>query len=225
LTAFRDHLDKFLKENMRHFTEIRELDRVTVGEYPLEALREACFNAVVHRQYLAGARVHITLKETEVEIRSPGGLLKPLSLSRVRAFNAPPYSRNPHIALAVQRLGWIEEKGSGLARMRDAMVAHGLRPPSFDFKDGYFIVTLPGQDQAWSSVRLSPGAFAALDEPQRKIVEIVLAKGRIATKDSAKSLNVSVATARRYLGNLVKKGILESRGRGSRLTYQLGGGE
>ncbi len=225
LTAFRDHLDKFLKENMRHFTEIRELDRVTVGEYPLEALREACFNAVVHRQYLAGARVHITLKETEVEIRSPGGLLKPLSLSRVRAFNAPPYSRNPHIALAVQRLGWIEEKGSGLARMRDAMVAHGLRPPSFDFKDGYFIVTLPGQDQAWSSVRLSPGALAALDEPQRKIVEIVLAKGRIATKDSAKSLNVSVATARRYLGNLVKKGILESRGRGARLTYQLGGGE
>jgi ATP-dependent DNA helicase RecG len=210
---------------MRHFTEIRGLDRVTVGEYPLEALREACFNAVVHRDYQVGARVHITLKETEVEIRSPGGLLKPLSLSRVREFNAPPYSRNPHIALAVQRLGWIEEKGSGLARMRDAMIAHGLRPPIFNFNDGYFIVTLPGQGQAWSNVRVSSGMLDALEDHQRRIVELVLANGRIATKDAAKRLKVNVATARRYLSSLVQKGVLESRGSGPRLSYQLAGSE
>jgi TM2 domain-containing membrane protein YozV len=57
------------------------------------------------------------------------GIVDAYSKSRVRAFNAPPYSRNPHIALAVQRMGWIEEKGSGLARMRDSMMTHGLRPP------------------------------------------------------------------------------------------------
>ncbi|MCX6924126.1 MAG: deaminase, partial [Verrucomicrobia bacterium] len=156
LVLFRDHLDKFFQDNMRHFTEINEFERVTVGEYPIEALREACFNAVIHRDYRAGARVHIALREGEVEIKSPGGLLKPLSLARMRTFNAPPYSRNPHIALATHRMGWIEEKGSGLARMRDTMVAHGLRPPVFDFKDGYFMVTLPGQEQAWSNVRVSP---------------------------------------------------------------------
>lgn len=225
LLLFRDYLDTFFKDQMRHFTEITEFDRLKVGEYPTEALRESAFNAVIHRDYHAGARVHITLKEGEVEIRSPGGLLKPLSLTRVRTFNAPPYSRNPHIAVTIHRMGWIEEKGSGLGRMRDTMLAHGLRPPVFDFKDGYFVVTLPGRDQAWSNVRVSPGMLTALAEPQRRILELVLANGRIATKDAAKKLKVNVATARRSLSGLVQKGILESRGSGPRLTYHLAGGE
>ncbi len=225
LIHFRDHLDKFFLDHMRHFTEIREFDRLKVGEYPAEALREAAFNAVIHRDYHAGARVHITLKESEVEVKSPGGLLKPLSLARVRTFNAPPYSRNPHIAVTIQRMGWIDEKGTGLGRMRDTMLEHGLRPPAFDFRDGYFMVTLPGQAQAWSNVRVSPSTLTALDAPQRRIVEFVLANGRIGTKDSAKKLRVSLATARRYLGSLVQRGILEARGRGSTLTYHLAGEE
>jgi ATP-dependent DNA helicase RecG len=225
LILFRDYLDKFFQDQMRYFTEIREFDRINVGEYPAEALRESAFNAVIHRDYHAGARVHIVLKEGEVEIKSPGGLLKPLSLPRVRTFNAPPYSRNPHIAVTIHRMGWIEEKGSGLGRMRDTMMAHGLRPPAFDFKDGYFVVTLPGQGQAWSNVRVSPGTLAALEEPQRRIIEFVLANGRIATKDAAEKLRVNVATARRYLGGLVQKGVLESRGGGPRLSYHLAGSE
>ncbi len=225
LVLFRNHLDEFFRDHMRHFTEIREFDRVQVGEYPAEALRESAFNAVIHRDYRAGARVHITLREGQVEVKSPGGLLKPLSLTRVRTFNAPPYSRNPHIAVAIHRMGWIEEKGLGLGRMRDSMVARGLRPPTFDFKDGYFVVILPGQDQAWSNVRLSTGMLAALDQPQREIVEFVLANGRIATKDAAKKLKVNVATARRYLGSLVQRGVLESRGSGPRLTYHLAGND
>ena len=75
LIGFRDHLETFFKEQMRQFTEVRELDRIQVAEYPMEAIREAAFNAVIHRDYEAGARVHITLQKGEVEVRSPGGLL------------------------------------------------------------------------------------------------------------------------------------------------------
>jgi ATP-dependent DNA helicase RecG len=225
LLAFRDHLETFFKEQMRHFTEVRELDRVQVGEYPIEAIREAAYNAVSHRDYGAGARVHITLKETEVVIRSPGGLLRPLSLGRVRTFNAPPYSRNPHIAVAVQRMGWIEEKGSGLARMRDSMVAHGLRPPLFDFADGYFMVTLPGYEQGWSTVRVAPGLLAKLDRQQQRIVDLVMTRGRLAAGECAKELKVDVATARRHLRKLVDSGVLESRGSGPRLAYYMAGSE
>lgn len=225
LIAFRDHLDVFFKDNMRHFTEIREFERVLVGEYPTEALREAAFNAVIHRDYQAGARVHITLKDGELEVKSPGGLLKPLSLSRIRAFNAPPYSRNPHIALAIHRMGWIEEKGSGLGRMRDSMTAQGLRPPFFNFDDGYFVVTLPGQQQAWSNVRVASELLASLDESQRKIIQLIVENGRTATGQCAAELSVNVATARRHLRKLVDKGLLGTRGSGPRLTYHLSGDE
>lgn len=225
LMGFRDHLDKFFKDNMRHFTEIQELDRVLVAEYPMEAIREAAFNGVVHRDYQAGARVHITLNESEIEVRSPGGLVKPLSLTQVRAFNAPPFSRNPHIAVAVGRMGWIEERGSGLARMRDTMVAHGLRPPFFDFVNGYFVVKLPGSEQTWTSVRVASGFYAKLEPHQRRIVDLVTSQGRLATRECAKRLKVSEASARRYMQKLVDEGILEPRGSGSNLAYWLVGGE
>ena len=52
-----------------------------------------------------------------------------------------------------------------------------------------------------------------------------LATGRIATRDVAKKLKVNVATARRYLGALVQKGVLESHGSGPRLSYHLAGSE
>lgn len=223
LLGFRDHLERFFKEQMRQFTEVRELDRIQVAEYPMEAIREAAFNAVIHRDYEAGARVHITLKETEVEVRSPGGLLKPLSLSRVRAFNAAPYSRNPHIALAVQRMGWIEEKGSGLARMRDAMITHGLRPPVFDFADGYFVVTLPGQDLVWSSTRLAPELLAKLEDRQKMMIDFVREQGKITRTDCVKRFKVSAKTATRELNRLVEVGVLEKREKGPATHYVLSG--
>jgi len=223
LLAFRDHLEGFFTEHMRHFIEIRELDRVQVSEYPMEAIREAAFNAVIHRDYEAGARVHITLQESEVEIRSPGGLLKPLSLSRVRAFNAPPYSRNPHIALAVQRMGWIEEKGSGLARMRDTMVTHGLRPPLFDFADGYFVVTLPGSDQAWATVRVAPGLLGKFEDRQKKMIDFVREHGKITRNDCVERFKVSAKTATRELNRLVEVGVLEKREKGPATHYILVG--
>jgi predicted HTH transcriptional regulator len=109
--------------------------------------------------------------------------------------------------------------------MRDSMLGHGLRPPAFDFRDGYLIVSLPGRAQAWSNLRVSPEMLTALDVPQRKLVELVLAGGRIGTKDSAAKLGISIATARRYLSGPVQQGILATHGKGSRLSYQLAGCE
>jgi len=223
LMSFRDHLDAFFADNVRRFVEIRKLDRVEEAEYPLEAIREAAFNAVVHRDYQAGARVHIVLGETSLEVRSPGGLLKPLSLTRVRSFNAPPYSRNPHIALAVQRMGWIEEKGSGLARMREAMLGRRLRPPTFDVKVGYFVVTLPGEDQAWHNVRLEPGLLGGLEPIQRQIVEHLLEAGEIATRDCMELFGITDGTARSHLRQLRELGIIVPKGSGPRTRYVLSG--
>ena len=223
LMAFRDHLDSFVRDNMRHFVEIRGMDRVEEGEYPIEAIREAALNAVVHRDYRAGARVHIVLGETSLEVRSPGGLLRPLSLTRVRSFNAPPYSRNPHIALAVQRMGWIEEKGSGLASMREAMLGRRLRPPMFDLRGGYFVVTLLGEDQAWHNVRVDPGLLGGLESIQQQIVQHLLEAGEIATRDCVKRFGISDGTARNHLRQLRELGIIEPRGAGPKRRYVLAG--
>jgi ATP-dependent DNA helicase RecG len=82
LVTFRDYLDDFFKQQMKYFTEIRGLDRIRESEYPLVAIREAAFNAVLHRDYGAGRHVHIVLTDDEITVRSPGGLLKPVSLKQ-----------------------------------------------------------------------------------------------------------------------------------------------
>lgn len=223
LMGFRDHLEGFFKEYMRYFTEVREFERVKVGEYPTEALREAAFNAVVHRDYRAGTRVHITLSESEVEFRNPGGLLKPISLMQMRAFSAPPYSRNPHIALAFQRMRWIDEKGSGLGRMRATMTAHGLRAPFIDLKDGYVVVKLPGQELAWASVRIDQAFLDKLGRLEQQILRVLLAQNRISTHDCVTKIGIGDGTARRHLRRLRDLGIVESSGEGASAHYVLAG--
>jgi hypothetical protein len=48
------------------------------------------------------------------------------------------------IAQALATLKLMEQRGSGFARMRDAMLNHGLDAPVFAEQDGFFVVTFPG---------------------------------------------------------------------------------
>lgn len=53
-----------------------------------------------------------------------------------------PCSRNPLIAQTLAILDKMEQRGSGFARTRDAMLDHGLDEPRLDQQDGFFVVTL-----------------------------------------------------------------------------------
>jgi ATP-dependent DNA helicase RecG len=221
LVAFRDYLDDFFKQQMKYFTEIRGLDRIREPEYPLVAIREAAFNAVLHRDYEAGTRVHIMLTDDEIVVRSPGGLLKPVSLKAMREFNAPQYSRNPHIALALCHLGWVEERASGLRRMRDAMLASDLPPPTFDYEDGYLVVRLRGDRTPKNKVQIAPEELADLSAYELKIIEMISRSGPVTARKIASTLRVDITTARRYLRKLLSKKIINKTGTGSRVSYSL----
>ena len=223
LIGLRDKIDEFFRKYMRSFTEIREFERKIVYEYPIEALREAVFNAIVHRDYREGAKVLIYLLRDKVIVKSPGHLLRPLTLDRMRAFNAPPYSRNPRIALTYRHMTWIEERGTGMKKMRDLLTERGLRPPMFDIDAGYFVVSFLGQEYAWSNVIIAPSFLNKLDVLDRKIVCFIMEKGRVTTKECAKKFKVNVATARRHLGKLKGREIVESHGGGRKIHYVLKG--
>lgn len=221
LILFRDHINRFAKQHFKHFTEVRGLDRVRESEYPLEAVREAAFNAVLHRDYRAGARIHITLTDQTFVVRSPGTLLEPVSLRALQEFNAPQYSRNPHIAVALYQLGWVEEKASGLRRMRDAMVAVGLPQPSFAHEGGYLVVTLTANRNSRRSIGLSSEQRADLSPRELKVIDVISRKGAITAQQCASTLRVDVTTARRYLRRLVAKDLIVRTGSGTKVSYSL----
>jgi ATP-dependent DNA helicase RecG len=220
LIYFRDHLDAFFKKEMRYFTEIRGLDRIQEPEYPIVAIREAAFNAVLHRNYQAGARVDITLTDAAITVRSPGALLKPISLAALQEFNAPPYSRNPHIAVALYHLGWVEEKGSGLRRMRDAMIEAGLQAPTFAYDGGYLLVTLHGNGRT-NRIQISPSQLTNLSRIELKIVEMISRKGPVTARRVASTLRVDITTARRHLRRLIGRKLIARKGTGPDVTYSF----
>lgn len=218
LVAFRNALEEFFNDQMPRVTRIRGLDRIETYCCPIVAFREAAFNAVAHRDYRAGRRVHIDVLEDRILIKSPGPPLKPLSISKLSEFNAPPYSRNPHLAAALNHLGWIEEKGSGLVRMRQAMEADGLPAPEFSLDNEYVVVQFRDARQGRRDT-ISPNLLA-LTPTQHRVYLLLSKRKHLTTTECAKELRINVRNTRRVLQSLVEAGVAERFGAGPKIAYR-----
>jgi ATP-dependent DNA helicase RecG len=138
LTQFNDAV-AFLKKHLNVRSEIRGVNREDIYEIPLEVLREAVVNALMHRDYsITGTQVSVEVYDDRVEILNPGGLPKGLS---VRDLGTVSIRRNELIADLFFRLHKVERIGMGIRKMKEAMVAAGLREPVFE-PDAFFRATL-----------------------------------------------------------------------------------
>ena len=107
----------FIKRNIALGAEVGEVYREDRWEYPLEAIREAVTNAVVHRDYaIVGSDIKVAIFDDMLEITSPGPLpdtLAPEALGTGRS-----EIRNRVLAPIFKELGLIEAWGTGIRRMR-----------------------------------------------------------------------------------------------------------
>jgi ATP-dependent DNA helicase RecG len=219
LTDVPDLVVFFLRDHMRYFTVIDGTQRMYQSEYPEEALREAVVNALVHRSLLEGARVHIKLLHDRIEIHSPGLPIPPLSIEQLQRLQAPPFSRNPVIASAMRIKGLMDERGSGIRRMRDTMASSGLGEPSFSSRPGYLLLTLPGVQHEWAEIRFEGKAFDQLSESEKAILVLVQEKGWITTAEAASLLGIQSRGARKHVAKLVAAGFLRRQGESTRTRY------
>lgn len=86
----------FFKRNLRNKFVIEGLQRREELEIPEEVLREALLNAICHRDYNIINAIHIYVFDDRIEIVSPGGLVKELSIENMRSKSI---SRNPFLFL------------------------------------------------------------------------------------------------------------------------------
>ena len=221
ILSFPDKVEEFFNRNMRTFTEIKGFKRIEVPEYPVEALREAVINGIVHRDYRGGARVIVQMFRDRIVIKSPGLPLQPLSLVKIRTYNAPPYSRNPRITNTFGHMNLMEERGWGLSKIRDLLLDHGLRPPRFDYESGYFVVTFHGYEPEPGIPRIESDLLSKLKDRQRKMVNILLDRGRITSTEYAIECDLHIRTAIRDLNKLMKLGLIDKRGKGQNTYYEL----
>ena len=121
---------RFIERNTRLAYRIEGLRRQNIPEYPMEALREAITNAVMHRDwFFHGANVFVELYADRIEVISPGALPKGMSLADLGHKSV---RRNPLVADLLHRIDFIEKAGTGIRRIRDGAKAVDCPEPAFE---------------------------------------------------------------------------------------------
>lgn len=135
----------FCKRNMKIKTIIdpdtgKRKDKT---EYPLNAVREAVLNALIHRDYSVhteGTPVQINFFKDRLEIHSPGNLYGRMTVEQLGI--ARPDLRNPALAVMAESLTEAENRYSGIPTIRKEMEEAGLPEPVFENRRNEFVVVL-----------------------------------------------------------------------------------
>ena len=113
----------FIKKNIALGSRIGEVFREDRWEYPLEAVREALANAIIHRDYsILGSDIKVAIFDDMLEITSPGPLPDTLLLEELGTGRSE--IRNRVLAPIFKDLKLIEAWGTGIQRMRNELSSY-----------------------------------------------------------------------------------------------------
>ncbi len=119
-------------------------------ELPLQAVREAIVNAVVHRDYMSTASVQVMLFRDRLEVWNPGGLPMGMTIEKLNEKHRS-MPVNPTLAYPVYLAGYIEQLGTGTTDLIQRCENKGLRRPEFK-QDNDFEITLWRPEKEYNSL-------------------------------------------------------------------------
>ena len=230
LPAAIEQVLAFVDKHTFHPTRVVGIHNVALNEYPVLALREALVNAAAHRNYEdASRKTAVQVFSDRIVVASPGYPPAPLTLAKLRKGNYRACSRNPLMAQTLATLKLMEQRGSGFARMRDAMLNHGLDAPAFSEQDGYFVVTFPGPNGNYDRIKtpedvarlVSPAVEAQLNDRQKKMVAMLVAGEELTSRRCEAEFGVTRPVTAKDLGLLVMLGLAQKVASGRSTRYRL----
>ena len=236
------HAEMFIHNHLNLVAKLDGLQRHDMLEIPPIAIREALVNAFVHRDYSNfGRNIKIAVFDDMVDIVSAGGLVSSLTMRDL--FTGRSEIRNPTVARVFKALGYIEQWGSGIGRIRHACVDAGLKEPTLTEKGDFFEVEL------WRAVNENQQKAANDNEPlnaimndksddnerlrtimndnerlsydEARIMAVILDKVSLNRQDVMQLLSIEQTKAYSLLNNLVKLGILQRVGKARATRYVL----
>lgn len=219
----------FIKKHLNIRSEIKDFDRTDIYELPLDALREALVNAIVHRDYsMRGTSIYLEIYDDRVVIVNPGGL--PSGITKAN-FGKESIRRNLIIADLFHRMGKVERMGSGIGKMREFMKDAGLKAPVFEsenffraifFRDLQYSlkqetdekmgqktaqkITQKTVEKSTEKVRRKYGESAV------KVFLVIASDSFIKTRDIADKLELSQSAIEKIIRKLKNEGVLKRAG-------------
>ncbi len=200
----------FIRKHINIRSEIRDINRYDIYEIPLDALREAVVNAIIHRDYsMRGTSVYVSVYDDRVEIENPGGL--PAGLLS-RDFGKTSVRRNLIIADLFHRMGKVERIGSGIKRMRDLMSNAGLKEPQFEMTAFFRTVFYRNPEYALKKSKelkdIKNGKEKSKEKSKEKILRLITDNSKITTQEMSEFIRMSHAGVEKIIRKLKQQGKL-----------------
>lgn len=228
-----DEIETYLTKYIAVGAEIVGWKRIDLPEYPIEALREAVVNAVVHRDYSReGESIRIFYYSDRIEVHSPGLLLPGITVEQMSRGEVMSKLRNRTMAGLLRDIpGYMERVGSGVRFMLNEMKRMDLPAPEFR-EMSEFIVTFrkapvssmrePGSDEQ-QAIIVASEPEALLEQEQRLLLAMryIQQHGFITNQEYRQLTGASDRSALRDLDALVAQGALKTVGRKRARRYEL----
>lgn len=213
----------FVRRNTSQPLKVEGLKRARAEAYPQEALREALANAVAHRDYTeSGAKIAVEVFADRVVVASPGRPPGNQSMTKISQGEGRSRVRNPLIVQGLAWLGLMDERGSGIRRMQQALADQGGNPPRFELMGDEFTVTLtavPGVARDLPAQRGTKAAVFPGSNTQEQIVRLLDGRGWITSGQVTQKLGIAKDTAVRHLNDMIGSGWLKKQGTGRGTRY------
>lgn len=213
--------EEFIRRNIRllSFRTPTSFQREDKFEYPIDALREAIINALIHRNYLEPADVRTFLFDNHVEIINPGTF--PKGVTPKHPIHKPV---NPVLCSLMYDIGFIERYGSGIKLMKRLCKEWGNKEPCYDLHPLETKIIFESQIKETTYIEVAD-ISDKLNERQKKALYFAQKKGFITRKEYMGINSVSNKTAYTELKDMAGKGLVTITGKGRGVRYMIKGND
>ncbi len=188
-------------------------------DFPIEILREAIANAIIHRDYENEKSTNfLSISPTKIIVRSPGNPESPLTIDDLKSFDTPSVSRNPKIMFVFNKMGLAEQRGIGLKNMKK-LNGLGFPLPSFELKAGMLNVTF-GRTKDFIAENKGVDSSSLTQEDKDGLL-FIQTHEPISVKEYAKYFDLTAKTGQRRIAKLYEKGLLEREGDNRWIKYKV----
>lgn len=215
----------FISRNMKVKVIISDKTglRTDITQYPLDALREAIANMIIHRDYSelkTGAYSMVTIYKDRIEFRNVGNLYGSNTLELLKTRKAMEV-RNETIVKLLEILGGIiENRHTGISTMEDKMKEAKLPEPVFLNEREDFVVTFYNGEYP----EVYPEELKKIktsDKTSNKILEYLRKNEYITTNIASELLELSQQRARAILSEMSKNNFIVAKGANRNRKYLL----
>jgi len=186
-------------------------ERLEVPDFPVEVIREAVVNAIVHRDYtIEGSTNYLYIDPEKIVVRSPGDVAPPVTIENLRNLEPTWHSRNPKIMYVFNQMKLAEQRGKGMSTMRQ-LPSLGFPLPTFDLHAGNLVVTFPRTPSAL--------AKAGMSEQEYREWLYIQAHEPVTRAQFAEQFDLPARSAQNHLSRLIDIGMVFAKGKGKAVRY------